>query len=302
LAHSHAPAPRSKSRRTQSHRAQHSHSAPNRNQSHDHGHDHGVETENLFGFTLGSGTEERGKKGVALEALGRFGKSAGAYTGISQKLEFAYGVTDDVSVSLGLLGDFHRVRGVPDLPNIRGWNVNGMGGELRWRLLRRGPDAFGVTLHLEPSWQRVDELTGLRATKFASENKLILDTELVKDRVFVAFNLIQEVEHVREIGAGETEKASKIGIAAAAAVRVGPSLFVGGELRYLRAYEGYVPDMFRGDALYLGPTLFWQIASNAWLSLAWNAQIAGHEAGTFSKLDLINFERNQARLKLGFEF
>jgi hypothetical protein len=282
--------------------ADHRHGAAGDAHRHANGHDHGIETENLFGFTLGSDTEEKGAKGIALEPVGRFGKRDGTYTGISKKLEFSYGVTDDISVALGLFADYHRGLGVTGLDDVKGFNFNGIGTELRWRLARRGPDATGVTLHIEPSVQRVDELTGLRGIKLGSESKLIFDRELIADRLFAAFNLIYEFERVRENGSPDWENRSKIGIAAAASVQIAPKLFVGGEVRYLRAYEGVLPTTFLGEAAYVGPTLFWHFASNAWISAAWNVQVAGHEAGNARRLDLTNFERHQARVKVGLEF
>jgi hypothetical protein len=264
-----------------------------------HTHQHGIETENLFGFTLGSDTEEAGTSGVAMEAAGRFGKRGGSYTGINKKLEFSYGVTNDLSVSLGLLADYHRIVGVTGLDDVRGLNFNGVGGEVRWRLARRSPNTFGVALLIEPSAQLHDELTGIRATKYGAENKLIFDSEIVKDRVFAALNLIYELERVRERGSPGWEESSRLGIAAAASFQVAPKAFVGGELRYLRAYEALVPRMFVGEAVYVGPTLFWHFAPNAWIAAAWNVQVAGHEAGNPARLDLTNFERHQARIKIG---
>lgn len=207
------------------HGADHAH-GPGDRQRHAHApgqaHDHGLETENLFGFTLGSDTEHAGAKGLALETVGRFGKRDGTYAGVSKKLEFSYGVTNDISAALGLFGDYHRVAGVTGFDDVQGFNFNGIGGEVRWRLLRRGPSPFGLTLHIEPSVQRVDELTGLRGIKYGAENKLILDTELVKERVFAAFNAIYEIERVRESGSADWESGSKIGSAFAATVQVMP--------------------------------------------------------------------------------
>ena len=264
--------------------------------------DDDIETENLFGFTVGSDTERAGAKGAALETVARFGKREGQYGAIGKKLEFGYGITDDLSASLGLLGSYHHVASVPGLEDVRSGGFNGVGAELRWRLLRRGPSSFGMTLHLEPGWQTHDELTGLRATKLGSENKLIFDTELVKDRVFAAFNLLYDFERVREKGDADWEHSSQIGLAVAAAVAVAPKVFLGFEARYLRAYEGLLPETFVGNAVYVGPTLFAQFAPNAWIAAAWNIQVAGRETGTAGRLDLTNFERHQARLKIGVEF
>jgi hypothetical protein len=38
------------------------------------------------------------------------------------------------------------------------------------------------------------------------------------------------------------------------------------------------------------------------MTLAWSAQIAGHAAATAGSLDLVDFERQQARLLFGVSF
>jgi hypothetical protein len=266
------------------------------------GHDHGIETESLFGFTLGSDTEHKGARGIALEIVGRFGKRDGSYSGIGKKLEFAYGLTDRVSVGLGLFAINQRISAVTGFDNVSTFAFNGIGGEVRWNLVKRGPSPVGMTLHFEPSWQTHDELSGLRGTKYGAENKLIFDTELMKDRWFAAFNVIYEVERVEERGAADIERASKFGFGFAVTNQVMHNVFLGVETRYLRAFEGLLLNDFAGEALYLGPTLYAKLSGNAWLSLAWNHQVWGQEAGNPARLDLANFERNQIRLKAGIEF
>jgi hypothetical protein len=306
-----APQPAHQHNHSHTHGHNHTH-FPNDGHAHDNrgrhrgdphfGHVHGLETENLFGFTLGSDTEHKGAKGIAIEIVGRIGKRDGSYAGIGKKLEFAYGLTDRVSVGVGLFAIRQRINGVTDFDDVNTLAFNGVGGEIRWNLLKRGLSPVGVTLHFEPSLQTHDELSGLRGIKHGAENKLIFDTELVKDKWFSAFNVIYEVERVKERGADEIERASKFGFGFAVTNQIAHQVFLGVETRYLRAYEGYLLGEFTGEALYLGPTLFAKIGSNAWLSLAWNHQVWGRELGNDLRLDLANFERNHFRLKAGIEF
>lgn len=288
------------------HQRAHSHAHGDQHGRHPHdrhfGHEHGIETESLFGFTLGSDTEHAGAKGVAIEIVGRFGKRAGSYNAYGKKLEFAYGLTENVSAGVGLFAIHQRVSGVPGFENVDAFSFNGIGGELRWRFLNRSTNPFGMTLHLEPSVQSHDELTGLRGIKYGSENKLIFDTELMKDRWFAAFNVIYEIEYVKERGATEWERASKFGFGFAVTNQIAKNVFLGIETRYLRAYDGLLLGTFTGEAIYLGPTLYTKLAPNAWLSLAWNHQVWGEEVGNPLRLDLVNFERNHVRLKAGIEF
>ncbi|MBX9759080.1 MAG: hypothetical protein K2Y29_09920 [Beijerinckiaceae bacterium] len=270
--------------------------------AHDAGREHGVETENLFGFVLGSDVEPKGTRSIAMETIGRFGKRSGAYNALGGKVEFAYGVTDSLSVAGAVLGAYYHVNDVPGFTNITRMRLNGLGGEVRWRLLNRETNGVGLTLHVEPVWATSDELTGLPGAKFGSENKIILDTMLVPESVYAAFNVIHEMEVVKEKGAPLTERAAKIGIGAAIASAVTKNVFIGAEARYLYAYDGLRFDAYAGRALYVGPTIHARFETGVWASLAWNAQVAGNEKGVAGKNDLTNFERQMVRFKIGYDF
>jgi hypothetical protein len=122
------------------------------------------------------------------------------------------------------------------------------------------------------------------------------------NRIFAALNVLYDMERVCERGRADWEESSTVGLAAAATVQVAPQAFVGGEVRYLRAYEGLLPKAFAGEAVFAGPTLFRHFANNIWIAAAWNGQIAGHAAGHSGRLDLVNFERHQFRVKIGIDF
>lgn len=266
-----------------------------------------METEKIFGFTYGSSTESQGVRKLAIESVGRIGKRMSDYGALGQKIEFAYAFTDRLTMSATVLGDYHRVRArsgfEADVEPVRPRYVfNGFGGEIRYRLLDRNTAPFGLTLHLEPSLAMTDEASGLRARKFGSENKIIFDRALIADKVFAAINLTQEVEIVKERGAAAWERASVIGVSAAAAWQARPGVFLGGEVRYLRAYESLGLSRYAGEAIYAGPTLTVFTPNDMFLSLAYNNQISGSERGSVSRRDLVNFERHLVRLKAGFHF
>lgn len=265
-------------------------------------HAHGIETENMFGFTLGSDTDGAGSKTIALETIGRFSYRRGQYSAFGTKLEFANGVTDNIAASFSLLGGYRVIRNVPDLTNINSSRFDGVGMEFRWRLLNRETSPIGLTLHVEPALRMADEISGQRGLGLASENKLIIDAALVPDRLFGAFNLIYDVESFKAYNDPATERASAFGFSLALSTQVAPQFFLGGEARYLRAYEGLALNRYQGQALFLGPTMFWHITENAWISFAFNTQVAGRAVGDNRRLDLVNFNRYQARLKVGVEF
>src|SRR4051794_31596698 len=71
---------------------------------------HPVETENLFGFTLGSDIDEPGTNEFNLESIGAFGKREGRYAAANTKLEFSRALTSNVSASVNLLGGAWNIK------------------------------------------------------------------------------------------------------------------------------------------------------------------------------------------------
>jgi len=84
--------------------------------------------------------------------------------------------------------------------------------------------------------------------------------------------------------------------------QIQPGLLIGGEARYLRKYEGFGLDVFAGHALFVGPTIFIKLSERSRLTAAWSFQVAGRSAAMPGSLDLVNFERHQARLIYGIDF
>ena len=71
---------------------------------------------------------------------------------------------------------------------------------------------------------------------------------------------------------------------------------------YDRAYDGLALQTFDGNALFVGPTLQINFSPKVLLAAAFMAQVAGHAVDDPRALDLTNFERYRANLKLEFEF
>jgi hypothetical protein len=81
-----------------------------------------------------------------------------------------------------------------------------------------------------------------------------------------------------------------------------PNIFLGAEVRYMRAYEGLALQRFRGEAVFVGPTLYAKLSERLAVSAAYSAQVAGHAVDVPGRLDLNNFSRHQVRLKFLYEF
>jgi hypothetical protein len=263
---------------------------------------HDIETENLFGFTAGSSVDEPGEKGIELESGSRFGRRDGSYSAGRTKLAFGYTPVENFNFTLGLLADHYRIQDVTGLADQRHLDFGGVTAEFKLRLLELGKSPIGLTLSVEPTVGRFDADSGARAQSYSAEFKLIADAVLLHDRVFAAVNLFYEPEKVRERGATDWERSSTAGIAGAISVLVAKNVFLAGELRYARKYDSLGLDVFVGEALFAGPALFMKLSEKSWLQLAWSAQVAGRAVGDAGPLDLMNFNRHEARLKLGMGF
>lgn len=101
---------------------------------------------------------------------------------------------------------------------------------------------------------------------------------------------------------GEWSRDTKFGFGTALMAQIWPGLFIGGEARYLRAYESLGLGDFAGHALFVGPNLFFTPAERWRVTMTWAVQAAGKAVGISGPLDLTNFERHQFRLRIGREF
>lgn len=265
-----------------------------------------VETKYIFGFTEGSGIGLEGEKEFSIDTVARIGKRDGRYWASESKLEFEFTPSQYVQFELGPLVAGHSIRNVTGLDDRKQLAFGGFFGEMRYLLLDRGPSSpLAVTLSAEPEWRRIDETSGERVTNFELELKLNADLELIKNRLYLGANLLYEPEATHDpdhIGAG-WEKESKGGVSAALSYRFVPSVFVGAELWYLRHYDGTWFNTYTGDALYIGPTLYIQLAPKMFMTAAWNVQVEGHEVeDPGASLNLAEFSRQRAKFKLAVEF
>jgi hypothetical protein len=260
-----------------------------------------IDTEEIFGFTEGSDVGEAGEKEVELEPFGRFGKRSGRYAAASSELSFKYTPFDNFRVAPAISFASHNISNVPGLDNLNQFTFQGVGVDLRYRLLDREHAPFGLTLAADLQRNRIDEMSGLLVEQYAIEFAALFDKELVPGRLFAALNLLYEPEWERERATGEWERESTIGIGAALALQVASGFFIGAEARYLRKYEGAALNTFLGEALFVGPTIYVKLPHDWFAAATWNVQVAGRAVGEPFSLDLTNFERHEVLFKLGVQ-
>ena len=174
--------------------------------------------------------------------------------------------------------------------------------DLRYKFLDRNAAPFGLTLAFETHGNRIDDTTAASVRNYGNELTLAVDRELVPGFVVTGLNLLYQPEWTRFAESGAAEQEATVGAAFSIMAQVRPGFFLGGEARYLREYQGIALDSFAGQAFLVGPTAYIRLSERSRLTAAWSFQAWGHAAGSTGNLDLIDFERHQARLTFGANF
>ena len=270
----------------------------------------GVNSRYIFGFTEGADVERYREREIENDTVFRGGKRSGSYFGVSNKTELEYGVSDNLLAAFGAFFSANAIRNVPGLDDRSEANFNGLSGELKYRILDRASSPFGLGVSVEPEWHRFSGTSGRRENSYGVETKLYIDKELIPGTLFGAINLLYEPEvaHVKEFNPDtgrfvNWERESTFGVSGALAYLLSPGLFVGGEVRYLASYSGTYLNRFKGDAVFVGPTLSWRFAPRALIQAAYSVQVNGKSLDDPDRhLNLDGFERHQARLRFVYEF
>lgn len=265
-------------------------------------HAQGIDSENLFGFMIGSDVGSVGEREFESQATGRFSRSGGHYRAINQEFELEFVPVRNFRVELGSAFASHEINGVPGFEDRRQLAWQGASLDLRYRLLDPDVVPVGLTFAVEGHVNRIDETKAALVRNYGMDFKLAFDRELVPNVVLAAVNLIYQQEWTRFPGATTMEHESTIGAAFGLMAQVRPGLLIGGEARYLRKYEGIGLEEFAGQSLFVGPTAYFQLSKGSRLTTSWSFQAWGRSAGSTAALDLVNFDRHQARLVFGVNF
>jgi hypothetical protein len=261
-----------------------------------------IDTEHLFGFVIGTDVGNLGEREFQSQTTGRFSKAGGSYRAVNQELELEFVPVDNFRIEVGGSFASYDINGVPGFEDRRQLDWQGASLDLRYKLFDRKAAPFGLTFALESHADRFDDISAAPARRYGTELTLALDRELIPNRVVAAFNLLYEPEWTHPFATGLTEQQSTAGVAVAVMAQIRPGFLIGGEARYLRQYDGIGLDDFAGQALFAGPTAYWQLSERSRLTVAWSAQVWRRPAGPSAALDMVNFERHQARIIFGVNF
>lgn len=269
-----------------------------------------IDTEHVFGFMIGTDVGNVGEREFQSQTTGRFAKAGGSYRVLNHEFELEFVPVNNFRIEAGAAFALHDIGGVTGLDDRSQFTRQatqqatwqGFSLDLRYKFLDRRSAPVGLTFAMEGHIDRIDEITGLPARRYGADMTLAFERDLIPDISVAALNLIYQPEWTRFFGSGAAEQDSTIGASIGVMTKVTPSILLGGEVRYLRKYEGVGLDEFAGQAFFIGPTAYFQLSERARLTATWSFQAWGRPAGSAATLDLVSFERHQARLVFGLNF
>ena len=192
-------------------------------------------------------------------------------------------------------------------------------------MLGRGTHGIGLTLVIDPNVQSFEQTDSTlipqlswSGTQVNSSYKILIDKELIAGKLFGAINVqfdqiwTERPAIVNPQFRNDYVRNSNLTLSGALSYQLVDGLFVGAETRYVRTHNGISLNTFTGDALYVGPTFFWQASKSIAVMGAWGAQVAGDTKaipGTIlapqlasSKLNLATQNQHIAKVKIGISF
>ena len=262
-----------------------------------------AESKYMFGFLDGADIGNEGEKAFEYESTGSFQKRGGRYTAVEHEFEFEHVPTQNFAYELSAHALTHSIHGVENLDDRDTTQFSGASAKLRYLILGRGPESpIGLTVSAEPEWARVDDVDGTHTLSYSSEFRIVADTELIQNRLYAALNLIYNPETAKPSDTGLWERSSEAGVGLGFAYRITPTFVLGAGAEYDRSYDGLAFQTLQGPALFAGPTMQINFTPRILLAAAFAAQVSGHAVDDPRALDLTNFERYRANLKLEFEF
>jgi hypothetical protein len=274
----------------------------------------------IFGFSSGSDVADYGAWGAAVEYNGAFGTRFGTLQGHNVKAQVSTSPFPCLEVGPSLNYGFSRLHSNPGLFSN---HVSAFGGqvEFKYKLLGRAEHGVGLTITAEPGYSRVrtrfsDPLTpffGSEGSGLGSNSfKALMDFAIVPDRVFGAVNVeyAQSWSSAEPLGLngctpvslGAWCRGSNLNLRAAVSAKLVDSFYLGVEGQHLRTYSGNFLNQLQGSAWFVGPTMFWQATEKFTVSGTVATQVAGQARGVSNSLDLTNYSRHLAKLKVGYSF
>jgi hypothetical protein len=255
----------------------------------------GIPTD-AFGFTTGSDVAEAGSFGASLTYGGGFGIRDGRQAAHGLQLQGSYGLFPCFEIGPYLLGGYSDATLAGASADSRSF---GAGVEMKYRLLGRDLHGIGLTVVVDPSFNRIDPTGAGNFTGYNTGIRLFADKTLIPGKLYAALNLSHDLSWT---GPSPYLRSSTFTVGGSLAWQVIDGVYLSGEVRHQRRYSDLGFGTEAGYATFAGPGVFWQATKQLAISAAYNVQIAGKAKGVAGDLDLTNFSQHLVKVKLAYSF
>lgn len=249
-----------------------------------------------FGFTTGSEVADPGSFGASLSYGGGFGVRDGRQAAHGLQLQGSYGLFPCAEIGPYLLGGYTDATIAGVTADARSL---GAGLEMKYRLLGRDLNGIGLTVIVDPSFNRTDPTGAGQFTTYNTGMRLFADAALVRGKLYAAANLSQDLTWT---GPSPYLRSSTLTISGSLAWQVVDGLYLSGEVRHQRRQNEFGFGDNIGYATFAGPGVFWQATKALALSAAYNVQLAGKAKGQPGDLDITNFSQHLLKVKAAYSF
>ena len=235
--------------------------------------------EGLFGWIYTLDLQPKGKYEFEQRAQLNH-QQKGDYDNLKLRTEVEYGLSDNFQIA-GYINTnyvnayrndkFGETAGgdIPESadPNKRysNFRFESASVEAIWRITNPVIDPIGVGLYIEPE---------LGPKKKELEARLLLQKNLIDDRLILASNLIFTTEKDSVISEENPEKKSHFDLLAGASYRFASNWSAGLEYRYHNDFSGYFFQSQTQHAHFIGPNLHYA-SEKWWVTAAWRHQLSG---------------------------
>jgi hypothetical protein len=282
----------------------------------------------VFGFTTGSDVSDVGAWGAGLTYGGAFkggGFKPGSFAAHTGQLQVATAFLPCWEIGPYLIGSTARgdTRGVLGRATL---DTYGGGIEQKYKIFGRATHGFGLTLDWDINYQGFKQkdttlapILSFNGDQVTNSFRMFIDREIISGKLYGAINLVWDQVWFDRPGIlapgnrSDYLRSSNLTLSGALSYQLVDGLFVGGEARYVRTHLGNFFNTYTGDALYVGPTFYWQATKSLAISGAWGVQAVGHTNNTTgvaavpaihtsSNLNLLTQNQHIARIKAAYSF
>lgn len=191
-----------------------------------------VDTEHLFGFTEGADAGDKGQQEVVVDTVARIGKrrsepGRSTYRAFNTRLGYQFDPIERLSIEVSAYGDLRRVRNVLDIDDKSVGTFDGVSLDVKYQLLKGSAEQpIGLALEVRPRFARVLPIEGRGADIFDMESLLLVDVQIVPNKLWYGTNVTFEPAAGRQRGSKEGYRSSTFLWSNAIVGEVAPNTFL----------------------------------------------------------------------------